>query len=131
MYVYVFVLSVRRSDQGCIELKHVLVLTKATLPLNIRKDLSVQCLVIFGTGDTVNIASRMESNSEVLKIHCSEAAAKLVMVQDPSLCLSPRGAIPIKGKSKMNTFWVHESNSSKDAGIYIAPLLSIDLTDSK
>ena len=65
----------------------------------------------FGTGDTVNTASRMESNSEVLKIHCSEAAAKLVMVQDPSLLLIPRGAIPIKGKMKMNTFWVHESNS--------------------
>ena len=65
----------------------------------------------FGTGDTVNTASRMESNSEVLKIHCSEAAAKLVMVQDPSVLLIPRGAIPIKGKMKMNTFWVHESNS--------------------
>jgi hypothetical protein len=72
----------------------------------------------------------MESNSEVLKIHCSEAAAKLVMVQDPSLLLIPRGAIPIKGKSKMNTFWVHDSNSSKDAGIYISSLF-IDLTDSK
>ena len=103
----------------------------------------------------------------MMKIHCSEAAAKLVMVQDPSLLLIPRGAIPIKGKNKMNTFWVHESNSSKDAGIYIyaldimqhslcaisqlshsfssdtvaragpshspslAPLLFIDLTDSK
>ena len=67
--------------------------------------------MIFGTGDTVNTASRMESNSEVLKIHCSEAAAKLVMVQDPSLLLIPRGAIPVKGKRKMNTLWVHESNS--------------------
>jgi class 3 adenylate cyclase len=64
-----------------------------------------------GTGDTVNTASRMESNSEVLKILCSEAAAKLVIVQDPSLLLIPRGAIPIKGKMKMKTFWVHESNS--------------------
>ncbi len=64
----------------------------------------------------------MESNSEVLKIHCSEAAAKLVMVQDPSLLLIPRGAIPLKGKIKMNTFWVHDSNSSKDAGIYIYAL---------
>ena len=77
----------------------------------------------FGTGDTVNIASRMESNSEALKIHCSEAAAKLVKVQDPSLYLIPRGAIPIKGKSKMNTFWVHDSNSSKDAGMYIYKLI--------
>ena len=80
----------------------------------------------FGTGDTVNVASRMESNSEALKIHCSEAAAKLVKVQDPSLSLIPRGAIPIKGKSKMNTFWVHDSNSSKDAsskdGIYMYDL---------
>jgi hypothetical protein len=64
----------------------------------------------------------MESNSEALRINCSEAAAKLVMVQDPSLCLIPRGAIPVKGKAKMKTFWVHASNSSKDAGIYMHDL---------
>ncbi len=74
-------------------------------------ELVCSMLVVFGTGDTVNTASRMESNSEVLKIHCSEAAAKLVMVQDPSLLLIPRDTIPVKGKRKMNTFWVYESNS--------------------
>lgn len=87
-------------------------LSKTTL--NIRIFQSVECLVVFGTGDTVNIASRMESTSEVLRINCSEAAAKLVMAQqDPSLLLIPRGAIHVKGKAKMNTFWVHASNSAK------------------
>lgn len=84
-------------------------------------------MVVFGTGDTVNTASRMESNSEALRINCSEAAAKLVMVQDPSLLLIPRGAINVKGKAKMNTFWVQASNSSKDAsnaGIYLLDLLT-------
>ncbi len=48
----------------------------------------------------------MESNSEVLRIHCSEAAALLVMKQDPSVKMAFRGKIPVKGKGNMPTYWV-------------------------
>ena len=48
----------------------------------------------------------MESNSEVLRIHCSEAAALLVMKQDLSIKMAFRGKIPIKGKGNMATYWV-------------------------
>ena len=63
------------------------------------------CLV----GDTVNISARMESNSEVNRIHCSKAAAKILYKQCPQMSLVSRGEIPIKGKGNMHTYWVNES----------------------
>merc|ERR1712174_78995 len=57
-------------------------------------------------GDTVNTASRMESNSETGRIHCSEASANLLMVQDSNIRIVSRGGIMIKGKGEMKTFWV-------------------------
>ena len=55
----------------------------------------------------MNTASRMESNSEVNRIHCSEAAANLLIVQKPDLSLTSRGLINVKGKGLMQTFWVN------------------------
>ena len=49
-------------------------------------------------GDTVNTASRMESNSKENRIHCSRAAAKLRHRQHPELSLKSRGKIKVKGK---------------------------------
>lgn len=59
-------------------------------------------------GDTVNTASRMESNSEKNRIHCSERSANLLREQDPTVELSPRGWITVKGKGEMKTFWVEK-----------------------
>jgi class 3 adenylate cyclase len=59
-------------------------------------------------GDTVNTASRMESNSERNKINISRAAAAHVLKQAPNIVLKKRGAIPIKGKGVMSCYWVHE-----------------------
>ena len=58
-------------------------------------------------GDTVNTASRMESNSKLNRIHCSARAAGLLLNQWPELSLEHRGQIKIKGKGDMRTFWVH------------------------
>ena len=63
-------------------------------------------------GDTVNTASRMESNSEKNRIHCSEASASLLRQQSPTVRIFPRGSIEVKGKGEMNTFWVHTEGSS-------------------
>lgn len=60
-------------------------------------------------GDTVNVASRMESNSETNRIQCSKPAAKLLHKQCPSMPITSRGRIEIKGKGKMHTYWVNES----------------------
>jgi len=57
-------------------------------------------------GDTVNTASRMESNSEKNKINISHAAASHVRKQARNIVLKKRGAINIKGKGVMSCYWV-------------------------
>ncbi|XP_061165071.1 atrial natriuretic peptide receptor 1-like [Saccostrea echinata] len=56
-------------------------------------------------GDTVNTASRMESNGEAMKIHVSLATRNLLVSHD-SFLLIERGSIAIKGKGKMTTYWL-------------------------
>ncbi|MBL8004636.1 MAG: adenylate/guanylate cyclase domain-containing protein, partial [Candidatus Kapabacteria bacterium] len=56
-------------------------------------------------GDAVNVASRMESNSEAGRIHISEQFAKSIE-SNPEFSIIPRGTINIKGKGTMNTFWL-------------------------
>jgi len=58
-------------------------------------------------GDAVNVASRMESNSSAWKIHISEAFAKSIEPH-PEFILISRGEITIKGKGKMNTYWLEK-----------------------
>jgi class 3 adenylate cyclase len=64
-------------------------------------------------GDAVNTASRMESNSEVNRIHCSQAAAKLLAKQCPTMPLKSRGKINIKGKGMLHTYWVNEDGGDQ------------------
>ena len=68
-------------------------------------------------GDAVNTASRMESNSAMNRINCSEEAAKHLKEQAPEIPLKPRGLVSIKGKGEMNCFWVNEKGSAKDSAL--------------
>lgn len=56
-------------------------------------------------GDTVNTASRMESNGEPLKIHispqCKEALDKL-----GGYTIEERGLVSMKGKGEVRTYWL-------------------------
>ncbi|XP_015110011.1 atrial natriuretic peptide receptor 1 isoform X1 [Diachasma alloeum] len=56
-------------------------------------------------GDTVNTASRMESNGEPLKIHVSPAT-KEVLDTFGTFELHCRGEVTLKGKGKMTTYWL-------------------------
>ena len=59
----------------------------------------------------VNTASRMESNSKANRIHCSAISAEILSKQAPTIPLRSRGAIPIKGKGNIHTYWVNEEGS--------------------
>lgn len=57
-------------------------------------------------GDTVNTASRMESNSAGSRILCSETSYMLLKRQAPNMPACNRGKIQVKGKGDMVTYWV-------------------------
>ena len=83
-------------------------------------------------GDAVNTASRMESLSVSDRIHCSEAAAKILKEQAPGLPLRKRGKVAVKGKGNMVTYWVgkfseHPKTSSQHApGAFDEPLAVVN-----
>ncbi len=56
-------------------------------------------------GDTVDIASRMESVGEPMKIHITEATRDLICHTD-RFKIVLRAEIEIKGKARMKTFWL-------------------------
>lgn len=61
-------------------------------------------------GDTVNVASRMESSGEAGKVHCSSRFADKVagenILPGKIVKIVKRGEIEIKGKGTMTTYWL-------------------------
>ncbi|KAK3251527.1 hypothetical protein CYMTET_39135 [Cymbomonas tetramitiformis] len=58
-------------------------------------------------GDTVNTASRMESNSEAMRVHLSGSTHAILQANETKKYnLTPRGEMNIKGKGKMYTYWL-------------------------
>lgn len=69
-------------------------------------------------GDTVNVASRMESTCDVGRIHGSDMFAKALVRElqthnaQTSVRIVSRGEIDVKGKGPMSTYWIdHEEES--------------------
>ncbi|GAB6027958.1 hypothetical protein CHUAL_002186 [Chamberlinius hualienensis] len=62
-------------------------------------------------GDTVNTASRMESNGLPLRIHVS-LDTKLVLETFNTFKMELRGEMDIKGKGKMTTYWLCGEDAS-------------------
>ncbi|XP_025090307.1 atrial natriuretic peptide receptor 1-like isoform X2 [Pomacea canaliculata] len=56
-------------------------------------------------GDTVNTASRMESNGEAMKIHMSGKTCELLQTFG-TFDIATRGEVIIKGKGLMTTYWL-------------------------
>uniref|UniRef100_A0A0N5A2B0 Guanylate cyclase n=1 Tax=Parastrongyloides trichosuri TaxID=131310 RepID=A0A0N5A2B0_PARTI len=57
-------------------------------------------------GDTVNTASRMESNGKAGRIHLTESCFYLLETLG-GFIMEPRGEVIIKGKGVMNTYWLN------------------------
>lgn len=57
-------------------------------------------------GDTVNTASRMESNGEALKIHISNST-KQILDKFGTFDVESRGYVTMKGKGDMMTYWLN------------------------
>lgn len=66
-------------------------------------------------GDTINTASRMESNGEPGRIHISGRTAE-ILKNDPSckFVVTERGEIQIKGKGLMTTYWIDGAMEDND-----------------
>ncbi|XP_008290888.1 atrial natriuretic peptide receptor 1 [Stegastes partitus] len=62
-------------------------------------------------GDTVNTASRMESNSLALKIQCSSSTFYL-LEEIGGYVLECRGTLQVKGKGDMVTYWLEGTKTS-------------------
>jgi class 3 adenylate cyclase len=56
-------------------------------------------------GDTVNVASRMESSGEAGSVNISEATYDLVR-HEPTLVFTPRRKVAVKGKGEMGMYFV-------------------------
>ncbi|XP_036673310.3 atrial natriuretic peptide receptor 1 isoform X2 [Drosophila suzukii] len=73
-------------------------------------------------GDTVNTASRMESNGEALKIHISETT-KVALDEFGTFVTTRRGFVPMKGKGEMLTYWLEGEVPRPDSMISPSKLM--------
>uniref|UniRef100_A0A914YCN1 Guanylate cyclase n=1 Tax=Panagrolaimus superbus TaxID=310955 RepID=A0A914YCN1_9BILA len=65
-------------------------------------------------GDTVNTASRMESNGKPNRIHLSADANKFITNITGGFITESRGEVIIKGKGVMETFWLVGTTNEGD-----------------
>lgn len=61
-------------------------------------------------GDTVNVASRMESHGEPGRIHLS--AATRALLSERFVC-EPRGSVEVKGLGNVESFWLVDGSSDR------------------
>uniref|UniRef100_A0A1I7U8C7 Guanylate cyclase n=1 Tax=Caenorhabditis tropicalis TaxID=1561998 RepID=A0A1I7U8C7_9PELO len=77
-------------------------------------------------GDTVNTASRMESNGKPGKIHLSSDANRMITQVVGGFRTEPRGEVIIKGKGVMETYWL----LSEDVNLQMKPNLKKERLES-
>lgn len=62
-------------------------------------------------GDTVDIASHMESSGESMKIHISQTTVAILMDNAPNIyTFEQRLPVNVKGLENQATFWLYSKN---------------------
>ncbi|MEZ4687763.1 MAG: adenylate/guanylate cyclase domain-containing protein [Bacteroidia bacterium] len=59
-------------------------------------------------GDTVNMASRMESSGAAGKVNISRETYKLLK-EDPQFAFETRGKVDVKGKGELEMYFISEA----------------------
>ncbi|KAH0624018.1 hypothetical protein JD844_007302 [Phrynosoma platyrhinos] len=77
-------------------------------------------------GDTVNIASRMESHGVPSKIHLSASVHQCL--KDKNFEMMERGEIDVKGKGKMHTYFLIRNTTATESEIMGRPMREPDLS---
>ncbi|XP_061309001.1 guanylate cyclase soluble subunit beta-2-like isoform X1 [Pezoporus flaviventris] len=75
-------------------------------------------------GDTVNIASRMESHGVPSKIHLSSSAYQCLKYKNFEM--TERGEIEVKGKGKMHTYFLIRNKTATENEIMGRPMKDLD-----
>ncbi|KAM6199122.1 LOW QUALITY PROTEIN: guanylate cyclase soluble subunit beta-2-like [Sarcoramphus papa] len=75
-------------------------------------------------GDTVNIASRMESHGVPSKIHLSSSAYQCLKYKNFEV--TERGEIEVKGKGKMHTYFLIRNKTAAENEIMGRPMKDLD-----
>uniref|UniRef100_A0A8B9GKF2 guanylate cyclase n=1 Tax=Amazona collaria TaxID=241587 RepID=A0A8B9GKF2_9PSIT len=75
-------------------------------------------------GDTVNIASRMESHGVPSKIHLSSSAYQCLKYKNFEM--TERGEIEVKGKGKMHTYFLIRNKAATENEIMGRPMKDLD-----
>jgi class 3 adenylate cyclase len=72
-------------------------------------------------GDTVNVASRMETTSSAGQIHVSKSTADELIASGMESWIVPRETrIMIKGKGELQTYLVQTKNASDDIVVTVS-----------
>ncbi|GMT12013.1 hypothetical protein PFISCL1PPCAC_3310, partial [Pristionchus fissidentatus] len=71
-------------------------------------------------GDTVNMASRMESTGEPEKTQIAESTKKMLDLHYPEFITVERGQLQVKGKGMCTTYWLEGTKDSSAS--YRAPV---------
>jgi class 3 adenylate cyclase len=82
-------------------------------------------------GDTVNTASRMESNSVAGRIHASESTALALAARGKGHWASPReDKVVAKGKGEMQTYWVQIKSEGSTVGTSVYSSLGMSTEEN-
>eukprot|EP00161_Ancyromonas_sigmoides_P008562 TRINITY_DN213_c0_g1_i9.p1 TRINITY_DN213_c0_g1~~TRINITY_DN213_c0_g1_i9.p1 ORF type:complete len:1464 (-),score=535.99 TRINITY_DN213_c0_g1_i9:6-4307(-) len=93
-----------REERGHVRWRFGLASGAVSAALIGSKTLQVQVV-----GNAVNVASRMESSGEPMRVQCTDEFRVMLLRAGRELATKKRGVMQIKGKGDMTTYWVERA----------------------